>query len=290
MDENMNNMGQQTQIVSRERATAELTKKTQEWISNAIANAEIKCPKGYDYKGELYLAMMMLANDVKIKDGRTAIEVCTPASIMSELKKMVKMGHSLARKHCYAIIYGDKLQITSSYFGDITTIERAIPGAKVHANVLREGDDYEYSFNEETETYEVTGVVPCLENKDNQIVAAFGCVKVNGKKIVTDVMSWKQIQASWAHAKTDNVQKQFPEEMAKRTLIKHMCKILLNTAPGVDSDLVAAYNEATEDEHDFSDMKNVTPPQNDKGAAKFDRLTKEAEDLEPKAEGQEIPF
>lgn len=284
-------------VPTKERAVAELTKTTQEWISKAISSEEIKCPKGYDYQGEIYLALMKLATETKTKDGRFATEVCTHASIMSELKKMVKNGWSLAKSQCYPIIYGDKLSITPSYFGKKATVERIIPGSKVYAEVLREGDDYEYVYNEDTESYEIKNIKPRLENIDNPIVAVFGCVKKDGKKIATDVMSWNQILASWSHAKTDAVQKQHPSDMARRTLVNHMCKTIINSSTEADSNLVAAYNEAEADDNDFSEERNITP-QNDKGLDKFDRLMGKAEDAKqessaPKEIGsaeQEIPF
>ncbi len=43
-------------------------------------------------------------------------------------------------------------------------------------------------------------------------------------------MTKKQIDKSWSKAKTKNVQNDFPEEMAKRTVINRAAKYLINTS------------------------------------------------------------
>ena len=62
-------------------------------------------------------------------------------------------------------------------------------------------------------------------------------------------MTKKEIDASWSQAKTTNVQKKFPQEMAKRTVINRAAKAFINTSG--DSDLlIEAINNTTENEYD----------------------------------------
>ncbi|WP_262343194.1 recombinase RecT, partial [Lactiplantibacillus plantarum] len=49
----------------------------------------------------------------------------------------------------------------------------------------------------------------------------------NGNRTYT-VMTKKDIDTSWSHAKTKKVQNEFPEEMAKRTVINRAAKFYIN--------------------------------------------------------------
>lgn len=63
------------------------------------------------------------------------------------------------------------------------------------------------------------------------------------------VMTKKEIDKSWAQAKTKNVQNNFPQEMAKRTVINRAAKQFFNTSD--DNDLfIDAVNRTTENEYD----------------------------------------
>ena len=59
----------------------------------------------------------------------------------------------------------------------------------------------------------------------------------------------KEIDKSWSQAKTKNVQNNFPQEMAKRTVINRAAKQFFNTSD--DNDLfIDAVNRTTENEYD----------------------------------------
>lgn len=64
----------------------------------------------------------------------------------------------------------------------------------------------------------------------------------------------KDIDTSWSHAKTKKVQNEFPEEMAKRTVINRAAKFYINSSS--DNDLfVQAVNETTSNEYENDDKK-----------------------------------
>ena len=72
-------------------------------------------------------------------------------------------------------------------------------------------------------------------------------------------MTKKEIDKSWAQAKTKNVQNNFPQEMAKRTVINRAAKQFFNTSD--DNDLfIDAVNRTTENEYDNErQMKEAEP-------------------------------
>ena len=239
------------QIVALERRATEIAKSTTAWINECIANKEIKVPEGYDVGSEVTVALMMIAQTVD-RNNRPALEVCTQASIMTQMRLMAQNGYRMGAKHCYPIVYGDKLQIMPSYFGTIAHLKRLFPNYEVRANVVHEGDEYEYFYNEETECWQIGNLRAKLENRDKPIIAVFGLIKnrMNSAVVFSDVMTWKEVQASWSHAKTDKVQKEFPQEMAKRTIIQRMCKLFINTSNKIEADAVKAYNEITEGQYE----------------------------------------
>ncbi len=67
---------------------------------------------------------------------------------------------------------------------------------------------------------------PSFENQDNEIIGAFAVIeKTDGQKVYT-VMTKKRNEKSWSKAKVKAVQNDFPQEMAKRTVINRAAKHL----------------------------------------------------------------
>ena len=238
-------------LATIEKSEVKLAQDTSDWINKNIRDNKITVPEGYNVSNEITMALMMIAqtND---KDGRPALESCSRESIMTQLRLMAQNGLSMAQKQCYPIVRKPKLCIDISYFGTISIIKRLMPGYDVRANVIYKDDIYDYIWNEETQCYQVTNIRSSIENRDKPIVGAYGTIfeKATGKVIFSEVMSWKEILTSWSHAKTDKVQKEFPQEMAKRTLIQRMCKLFLNTEKMSNVEGAKAYNEMTSNSYD----------------------------------------
>lgn len=245
-------------ITSIEKTALQLAKDTTAWIERSVKENQITVPEGYDTPGEITTALMIIAQTID-KEGRPALESCSKESIMTQLRLMAQNGLSMARKQCYPIVRKPKLCIDTSYFGTISILKRIMPGYDVRANVIYKDDTYDYVFNEEIQCNQIVNVRSSIENRDKGIVGAYGVIfeKATGKVIYSEVMSWKEILISWSHAKTDKVQKEFPQEMAKRTLIQRMCKLFLNTEKAKDIEGVRAYNEMVSNGYD--DEKDITP-------------------------------
>ena len=242
-------------LATIEKSAVKLAQDTSDWINKNIRDNKITVPEGYNVSNEITMALMMIAqtND---KDGRPALESCSRESIMTQLRLMAQNGLSMAQKQCYPIVRKPKLCIDISYFGTISIIKRLMPGYDVRANVIYKDDTYDYIWNEETQCYQVTNIKSSIENRDKPIVGAYGTIfeKATGKVIFSEVMSWKEILTSWSHAKTDKVQKEFPQEMAKRTLIQRMCKLLLNTEKMSSVEGAKAYNEMVSEGYNNDEM------------------------------------
>ncbi|WP_445448716.1 recombinase RecT [Enterococcus faecalis] len=174
------------------------------------------------------------------------------ASVANALLDMIQQGLNPGKNQCYFIVYGAKLQLSRSYFGTQVALKRLGEIKDVWANVVYEGDEFEIEMDRDREVLKIHKT--SFLNKDNPIIGAYCVVeKADGEKVLT-VMTKKQIDTSWGKAKTDKVQKEFPEEMAKRTVINRAAKAFINTSD--DSDLMPeAFNRTTENDYDYSKDK-----------------------------------
>lgn len=208
-------------------------------VANALKQAFFKINEvqlSYKEGGGLYME----------KYGNTPVG---KASVANSLLDMIQQGLNPGKNQCYFIAYGQKLQMSRSYFGTQTALKRLSDIEEVKAEVIHQGDVFEIG-SVENETV-VTKFVPSFENLDNPIVGAFATItKTDGTKAYT-IMTKKQIDQSWSKAKVQKVQQEFPEEMAKRTVINRAAKPFINTSD--DADLFSdAFNRTTEGDYDYS--------------------------------------
>ncbi|MGN5468209.1 recombinase RecT, partial [Lactiplantibacillus plantarum] len=124
---------------------------------------------------------------------------------------------------------------------------------------------------------------PSFENLDKPIIGAFAWIEdINGNRTYT-VMTKKEIDTSWSHAKTKKVQNEFPEEMAKRTVINRAAKFYINSSS--DNDLfVKSVNETTSNEYGNDDRKDVTPTKRSLVADVAENKAEKVESAEPAKE------
>ena len=252
MSENTNtNTTANNAVVTAEKKALVYAKDATTWLQGEAEKKLLSVPEGYDLGSELSLALLRIAQ-VQDKNYKNALDVCTKESILTALKNMAVNGLSMSRNQCYPIVYGNTLQIQRSYFGTMATLERMFPQYKITTNVIYQGDEYSYDYNEDTSCYEIHNLKSSLKNKNNAIEGVFGFIKdkTTGKPVYSENMTWEEVQKSWSKAKTTNVQKDFPQEMAKRTLINRMCKSFINKNKDVSPEFIQAYNAMTEAEYD----------------------------------------
>lgn len=175
------------------------------------------------------------------------LQQCTQDSVYNALLEMVTQGLSPAKKQCYFIKYGSDVQLRMSYFGTIKVTKDLQEVKDVTANVVYEGDTLEVSV--ENGRKKLVKHETDWQNADNPIIAAYCIVTRTDGEEFFEVMTKKQIDQSWSKAKTKNVQIDFPDQMAMRTVINRAAKMFINTSN--DSDLFAgAINNTITDEYD----------------------------------------
>lgn len=247
----------------------------------------LKLPPDYSASNALSAAYLELSDDSK---GDSMIQKMnrgdiTSGSVVKALTSMAIQGLSVAKNQGYFIQYGKSLSFTRSYFGSVAVVARqAEVKRNPFVNVIHQDDDIEIDTDDSGRMV-VKSFTPRFENLDKPIVGAYAVIEfVDGHKEYT-IMTKKEIEQSWSHRKNrGQVQQEFPQEMAKRTVLNRAAKMVINTSS--DSDLmIDGINKSTEDE--FENRKDVTP----RAKTVADLLTtyeEPFEESEPDTQQQEV--
>ena len=269
--------------VATQSETKTITQKVLARIDQMKEEQELSLPVNYNVANALNSAYLALQK-VKTRNGKNALEACTPTSISKALLDMTLQGLSPAKDQCYFIAYGNELQMQRSYFGTVAAVKRLDGVQKVRAEVVHQDDEFEIGSNDDMELI-VKKFVPKFENQDKPIIGAFALIKTDEGNSYT-VMTKKDIDQSWSQTRQKNnrVQKDFSQEMAKRTVLNRAAKMFINTSD--DSDLLTgAINDTTENEYDDEARKDVTPVEETSKAELL--ANKFKEQSEPVEEGDE---
>lgn len=213
--------------------TKDITVKVLEKVSAFQESGELVLPKDYNPANALKSAYLML-NDLKDKDGKPALEVCTPASIAQSLLSMVVWGLSPIKTQVYFIVYGNQLQITKSYMGNIAIARRVANVNEVRANVIYDGDDFDYEIDVKTGRLQILKHKPSLSNiDDTKIKGAYAVVNYADGSTSVEVMNFAQIQKAWNQGKTKGnspAHSGFAGEMAKKSVINRALKVVIGSS------------------------------------------------------------
>lgn len=207
---------------------------------NELQNEGLKLFPTYAPQNALKSAFFELINSTN----GNLLEKYDKTNIANVLLDMAIQGLSPNKKQCYFIPYGNKLILQRSYFGTVA-VAKQIANIDITAIVIYEGDEFETEILNGVER--VVKHKTSWLNRDNEIVGAYAIVtEKNGRENLT-VMTKKEIEASWSKGKVKTVQQQFPQEMAKRTVINRACKMYINTSDD-NGILSEAYNRTLENE------------------------------------------
>ncbi|EPW71936.1 RecT family recombinase [Streptococcus agalactiae] len=195
--------------------------------------------------------------ELKNSSSGNLLSQCTDESVYISLLDMVAQGLSPAKKQCYFIKYGDKVQLRRSYFGTMKVVKELNEVKDIWAGVIFEGDVFKSEIVNGRRKF--VSHESDWENQDNPIKGAYCIIKdVNDEEHLT-IMTKKQIDKAWSKAKTKNVQVDFPDQMAMRTVINRAAKSFINTSND-SSYFVEALNRTTENEYDNDrQVKDITP-------------------------------
>lgn len=192
-------------------------------------SGELTLPKDYNPENALKSAYILLSdpkNDILSK--------CSKESVAEALLKMVVYGVSPIKKQCYFIPYGDKLECSISYAGNIVTAKRYGKLKSIKANAIFEGDEFEFEVDSVTGRRKVIKHKQTLESVgSNKVKGAYAVYELTDGTIDVEVMSISQIQAAWGQGGSKGnspAHRNFMDQMACKTVINRACKLLISSS------------------------------------------------------------
>lgn len=219
-------------------------------------SGELCLPTNYSAENALKSALLTL-EEVVDKNKRPALEVCSETSIANALLDTVVQGLDPGKKQCYYIVYGNKLTMQRSYFGDMHLAKSKNPDIfDIYADVVYEADEFEY--RKKRGRTEIVTHNQKLGNVDkDKIIAAYCTVEYKDGRENTTIMTINEIKQAWSmsksypiddkgNVKSNSTHGRFPADMAMKTVIRKACKPLINSAD--DSTLVINSIYRTSDE------------------------------------------
>ncbi|WP_177764085.1 recombinase RecT [Flavobacterium sp. I3-2] len=214
-------------------------------------SGELVLPKEYVVENALKSAYIILSDPKN-----NLLEKCDKSSVAEALLKMVVYGVSPIKKQCYFIPYGQKLECSVSYAGNIAIAKRYGNLKSIKANAIFEGDTFEFEVDATTGRRKITKHSQTLESIGNPILkGAYAVYELNNGVIDVEIMNIKQIQAAWGQGGSKGnspAHKNFGDQMAVKTVINRACKLLISS-----SDDSILYDPLEENEYVDSAKGNV---------------------------------
>jgi len=199
---------------------------------------EIAFPDNYSPDNALKLAWLMI-QETKDRNKTPVLQSCSKESIANALLSMVIQGLNPVKKQCYFIAKDGKLICDVSYLGEKAKA-KSLPEVKdVYEAVYYKDDILKYKIVRGKK--EIVDHEQKPENIKNDSIAGAYCVieKIDGT-VITEIMTWEQIQESWKKSQAWDKEKnkwkylsphqEQPDQMALRTVIKRACKHFVGTS------------------------------------------------------------
>lgn len=261
--------------------TNEIVDQVKNRIDEMMNAGEIQVPAGYSVGNALRSAWLAI-QEVKDSNNRPALDVCTKSSIANSLLNTVIQGLNPAKKQVYYIAYGSTLQAQRSYFGTMAVLKRISGVKNVWSDVVYKGDVFE--AHKEKGLWKIDEHNSKPENIDPSNIAYAYCVITTEDGEYTEIMTKAQIDQSWSRSKSKDlkVHKEFPDQMAMRTVINRASKFFINTSD--DTDLMTTAFADTGDVYVTDEPSPEFPKLPDK------RMQSISNDLlgDPEKEGEQI--
>lgn len=190
-------------------------------------------PADYNPTNALMGAYLIM-KETTDKSGKCILETCSQASIANSLMDMATLGLNASKKQGYFIAYGGKCQFQKSYFGNITLAHRN-GMRKINAEIIYDGDTFKYHIengmkiiDEHTQDFMNIDV--------DKIKGAYAVATMDDGSTIVEVMNINQLKKAWNQRmgglKEDasSTHTKFRDQMAKKTVINRLCKMLANTS------------------------------------------------------------
>ena len=203
------------------------------------ARGAIDFPNNYSVGNALKSAYLML-QQATTRDKKPVLQACTQESIANSLLDMVVQGLNPAKQQCYFIPYGNQLTLSRSFLGTIALTKRLKGVKDVVAYPIYKNDKLDIGFDILTGKTKINEFKPSLAHNIQDLIGALGIIVGEKQPLYIEYMNMEQIKNAWNQGTMKGnspAHKNFPDQMAIKTVINRICKRYVNTAD--DSDKIA---------------------------------------------------
>lgn len=196
----------------------EVAVKFSDQLSDKLISVEKALPK--DFNRERFVQ-----NCLAVANEKPELMKINRAEVVQGLLKGAYLGLDFSRKECYLIPYGNSVQFQTDYKGEVKFVKRyAIrPIHDVYAKVVRKGDYFEERIVDGKPSIDFKP----LPFNGEEIVGAFAVVLYKDGGMEYEVMTTKDINSvrnNYSKAPTSKAWKNSWDEMAKKTVLRRLCK------------------------------------------------------------------
>lgn len=248
-----NELEKKTKEQSAEELGLVVPKNLGDYVNNTMQKyieRGLTVPSDYNVNNAVISSYLLIQKDEKLKS-------CSQQSIASALIDMAVMGLSASKNQCYFIARAGQCCLDPSYFGKIMAIKRIKGVIDVIADVIYKDTSYELSVDEYgNDNIKITKPCDLDKRQPDNIIGAWCKIildeNVWGRKTHTCIMTLDQIHKSWNQGATKGkspAHVNFPEEMAKKSVINRCCKSFVNSAKDQDI-LIETINRTTSNDYD----------------------------------------
>lgn len=208
---------------------------------------------------------------VKDKNGKSVLETCTPLSIQNAVYECITKELTPSKKQAYFIPYGNELKSQLSYFGNIK-MAKDVANVVIHSQVVREGDSIDVEMRANGTM--IIRHKPNIKSLNKPIIMAYAVASnpTTGEVIDSDIMTIEEIKKSWSKSTSGGqVSKEFPHEMARRTVSNRLAKHFINTSNDANKVIITNPDGTQIQLNEYGDLINTDYTINTEDQEKFEK-------------------
>jgi recombination protein RecT len=245
-----------TTVITNENGEIQTSEQRHQTIQDVLHNENVRSalaevlPNNLSATRFARIAMSSLRRNPKLLQ-------CNPSSFLSALLQSAALGlePDTALGHCYLIPYGKEATLVVGYQGYIDLAYRSGAVTSIHANVVREGEEFEWSEGSNPYINHKPSVQPSVYRQGSalylstsQVTHAYAVAQLLGGGHIQVVMMKAEIDAikSRSRASHDGPWITDPIAMFKKTAIRQLRKFIPMSPQARALHMAAALDEQVE--------------------------------------------